>query len=126
MEPISLEVVIKSCKPPKEIKFYSPPQEVLYHGSGKKIQRNIFKAQTFNDREIEKIKRLKEMINKQKFSIPSEWDDSDLLKFIYGANFKTKNAFKALKSCLKSKFEVLGKNFLLLYGKIYEILVQFT
>ena len=126
MEPINLEVVIKSCKAPKEIEFYSPPHDTLYHGSGKNLQRNIFKAQKFDSREIEKIKRLKEMISKQKFSIPGEWDDSDLLKFIYGANFKTRNAFKALKSCLESKTEVLGKNYLLLYSKIYEILVKFT
>lgn len=123
MEQIDVQVVMSSCRPPKEIENYFPPHEVLYHGSGKNLQRNIFKNQKFDDRESEKIRRLKELLVKQKFQIPDGWDDSDLLKFIYGANFKTRNAFKALKSCLESKTEILGKNYLLLYSKIYEILV---
>ena len=123
MEPISLSKVIKQCKPPSSINSYSPPDDVLYHGSGKKQQRNIFKCQKFNQRELEKLRRLKEMIKKQKLTISDEWDDGELLKFVYGSGFKTKSAFKALKSCLQSREEVLTKDFLLLYGKIFEILV---
>ena len=123
MEPISLRKVIKLCEPPASINSYSPPDDVIYYGSGKKQQRNIYKCQKFNPRELEKLRRLKEMIKKQKLKISDEWDDGELLKFVYGSGFKTKSAFKSLKSCLQSRQEVLTNDFLLLYGKIIEILV---
>ena len=93
---------------------------------GKNPQRNIFKSQTFNDRELEKLKRLKIEIQKNKVKVPARWDDSDLLKFVYGANFKTRGALKALKSCLASYSEVFPQDYLLIYPKILEILVRFT
>jgi hypothetical protein len=123
MEPVTLEIVIQSCEPPKAIKSFTPTHDVLFHGTGKKQQRNIFYHQHFSAREVEKLRRLKEMILKQKLKIPEDFNDCELLKFVYGSNFKTKSAFKAVKACLDSRKEVLTDNFLLLYKNIVEILV---
>jgi hypothetical protein len=125
MEILDIEYIIKSCQAPPELDSYYPPWDVVFHNKGKNPQRNIFKFQEFNEVESEKIKRLKSEIQKNKLEIPQDWDDSDLLKFVYGASFKTKNAFKALKSCLKSRQEVKLVNYLSNYSKVYEILVNF-
>jgi hypothetical protein len=78
---------------------------VIYHGKGKYSQRNIFKLQEFYEWGDGK-KRLKEEIKKEKLKLPDKWDESELLKFVYGSNFKIRNAFKALKSYLDSRIEV--------------------
>ena len=123
---MSLDIIREDCKVPMGIVSYDPPQEVLFHMKGKNPQRNIFKHQTFTERELEKLRRLKIEIKKNKVRYPKHWDDSDLLKFVYGANFKTNGALKALKSCLSSYSEVFPKDYLLFYPKIFEILVIFT
>jgi hypothetical protein len=119
-----LSLAIENSEVPPEIENYFPPTDVLYHVKGKHPQRNIFKLQEFTSVEVEKIRRLKEEIKKEKLKIPDEWDESELLKFVYGSNFKTRNAFKALKSCLDSRSEVFPQDYLLIYPKIYEILVK--
>lgn len=123
MDDFSFDSVIEKVRVPESILHFSAPPEVLFHGQGKKSQRNIFKHQTYDSREIEKLRRLKEMISKQKLRIPSDWDDSELLKFVYGSGFKTRQSFKDLKSCLESRFEVFPEDLRLIYPKILEILV---
>lgn len=126
MDEQELERIKAACHPPMDILAYNPPYEVLFHAKGKHPQRNIFKNQIFTEKEIEKLRRLKEEIKKQKLRLPKEWDDGDLLKFVYGANFKTRGAFKALKSCLTSYSDVFPEDYMLIYSKIYEILVKIT
>ncbi|OMJ73919.1 hypothetical protein SteCoe_27301 [Stentor coeruleus] len=123
MDEQDLDRIIASCHPPPDILAYNPPYEVLFHAKGKHPQRNIFKNQVFSEKELEKLRRLKDEIKKQKLQLPKDWDDSDLLKFVYGANFKTRGAFKALKSCLASYSDVFPEDYMLIYSKIYEILL---
>ena len=126
MDITNLDVIREECKVPMGILQYDPSQEVLFYTKGKTPQRNIFKCQTFSDREIEKIRRLKIEIKKSKIIVPRYWDDTDLLKFVYGSNFKTKGALKGLKSCLSTYAEVFPQDYLLIYPKIFEILVSIT
>ena len=126
METYDLKSIIESVKAPPEITNYWPTQDVLFHMKGKNPQRNIFKHQKFTEKELEKLRRLKLEITKHKVVLPPTWDDSELLKFVYGANFKTRGAISALKSTLQSRNEVFPSDFLLIYPKIYEILVRPT
>ena len=64
--------IIGSCKAPFEAHKYNPPIDVLFHMKGKIPQRNIFKNQAFNEKELEKLRRLKLEITKSKIAIPSD------------------------------------------------------
>ena len=123
---ISIKDVKKICRPPSEIKNFEPPYEILFFTKGKVPHRNIFYFQKFNERELEKLKRLKEEIAKNKFEIPPEWGDSELLKYVYGSGFKTKKAFNDIKSSLNSRSEYIEPNLLSVSDKIIEVLVLFT
>ena len=125
LEPDDLSLIISSCRPPPEVQFYFPPADVIFHTKGKLPQRNIFQFQPFSPRELEKIKRLKLEILKSKLKLPPNYDDSELLKFIYGSGFKTKKALNALKSNLQSRSETFPSDFLLIYPKIFKILVTY-
>lgn len=124
MEIISIVDVKKICKPPSDIKKFEPPHEVVFFTKGKTPHRNIFYFQKFSERELEKLKRLKEEIAKNKFNLPSHWDDSELLKYVYGSNFKTKKAFNDIKSSLGSRSEFIEPNLLSVNAKIINILVS--
>lgn len=125
MEIYNLYEVIKTCKAPSEIRNFKPPNEVVFFTKGKTVRRNIFSFQKFNAREIEKIKRLRLEIKHNNFTLPPYWGDSELLKHVYGSNFKTKKAFSAIKSCIKSRSEYIDKNLFSVDKNIIRVLVCF-
>lgn len=93
-----------NIKPPREAYRYLPPKDQVLRGTGKNLQRYIFKGQIFNSLEEKKLKRLEALISAGKlkpYKIPKSWDRSDLLKFVYGTNWKTQKAFKNLLEHLK-------------------------
>lgn len=114
-----------SIKPPKQAFRYLPPKDQVLHGTGKNIQRYIFKAQTFTNLEEKKLKRLEALISAGKlkpYKIPETWDRSDLLKFTYGTSWKTQKALRNLFEHLKWISNFLPVDYKMLYSEVIHIL----
>ena len=92
MERYNLHEVAKICKAPPEIINFKPPNEIVLPSKSKTPRRNIFSFQKFSANELESLKKLKEKIKKNNFTLPPYWGDSELMKYIYGSNFKIKKA----------------------------------
>jgi hypothetical protein len=126
MDFIPLETVIDQCKPLEEIEDYTPPNDVVFDIKGTTSQRNIFKRQVFTNKEISKIINFREEILKSEIKIPEDWDDSELLKFLYGSNFNVQKAVKDLRCCLEYREEMKIDTYKLQYSNLYKILVTYN
>lgn len=116
---------IESSKLPHETFSFNPPEDIIL-SPGKKIPlRNIFAYQNHSNQEKEKLSRLKEQIAKAKLTLPPSYDDNELLRIIHGSGYKTRKAFKDLKTSIDTVTEMIPSDYKTLFPKIYPMLVIF-
>lgn len=116
---------IESSKLPHETFSFNPPEDIIL-SPGKKIPlRNIFAYQNHSNQEKEKLSRLKEQIAKAKLTLPPSYDDNELLRIIHGSGYKTRKAFKDLKTSIDTVTEMIPSDYKTLFPKIYSMLVIF-
>jgi hypothetical protein len=117
---------ISVCTIPKSAHSFVPSTDIIFTPGGKIPLRNIFVNQTYSKEEQEKLTRLKKEISKNKLILPEFWDDSELLRIIHGAGYKTRKAFKDLKLAIEGYAKHFPPDYKILYSRVFKILVKFT
>jgi hypothetical protein len=117
----------ESVKPPYEAQFYWPGKDQVILGVNKKTERLIFKRQDFTEYELYKLDKLETYIKVnglKGFTLPYEFDRSDMLRFLYGCGFVTKKTYNALIAHLKWRATFLPSDYRLLLGRLRGLLEE--
>mmetsp|Transcript_63923 Transcript_63923/g.73322 ORF Transcript_63923/g.73322 Transcript_63923/m.73322 type:complete len:431 (+) Transcript_63923:134-1426(+) len=92
------DLVYPYSLPPAEVQFYTPKQEHIKVGEGKKGLRFLWGGgQEFDAYEKDMLQQFKDHIAKKKYELPSFYDDVLLLKTLDGCKWKLDKALKSLK-----------------------------
>jgi hypothetical protein len=113
--------------PPYEAHFYWPTGEDVVVGTAKKAERLIFSRQDYLEYENYKLEKLEAFIRTkglQGFSMPSNYDRSDLLRFLHGCGFVTKKTYNAFINHLKWRATFLPPDYRLLIGRLRGLLEE--
>jgi hypothetical protein len=82
--------------PPPEAYHYWPSGDYIIKGLQKRAQRFIFYHQSWTPFENTKLDRLKAALSEQKIALPPAWDDTVLLRLMYGTGWKTRKSVEAV------------------------------
>jgi len=82
--------------PPLEAYRYWPSGDYILKGLQKRAQRFIFYHQSWTSFETTKLERLKAALSERKIALPPVWDDSTLLRLMYGTGWKTRKSVEAV------------------------------
>ena len=120
-----MEFVPDCVKVPKAAYKYSPPQEIVMFGKGKKAERFIYVNQNLLPKEKQKLSELENEIRKGSLEgIPEGWSREELLRYCYGTNWKTPKILKNLKESLEWRKSFLGRDYKALLPRVLPILTE--
>lgn len=108
--------------PLKEAYRYWPGEKEVYVDS-EPPQRFVFSRQSeYTAFELQQIAALKRLLRDRKVAVPEHWDDGDLLRYIYAAEFKVHQAAALLKQAVEWRLKVFQSDYRHLYASLRTIL----
>ncbi len=107
--------------PLKEAYRYWPSDREVYIDS-EPPQRFIFSRQDYTAFEQQQLLALRRLLRDKEVPLPAEWDEGDLLRYIYAAGFKVHQAASLLHQAVDWRSKVFQTDYRHLYASLRSVL----
>lgn len=107
--------------PLKEAYHYWPSDHEVYIDS-EPPQRFIFSRRSYTVFEQQQLLALRRLLREKDVQLPGEWDEGDLLRYIYAAGFKVHQAAALLRQAVEWRLRVFHIDYRHLYAGLRTVL----
>lgn len=111
-----------SVKLPNSAYSYWPPEDQVK--SDNLTQRLIFSRQEYSPDESKAISAAQREMRKKRIHVPSFWDDTNTLRFLYACDFKIDLTIREIQSHLEW-LESRPEDYKILFNQSHNILVEY-